>query len=297
MTELQSSPYCDEKHGEPAPLRLSVVIIDPGVPGVLARCMDSLNQLASRDRVDVRVLKQRRGESTMQARARAATDLHCDSLVFLNVRYQVSEKWARAILDAHASGASVVGGCVVSPEQPKYGLDGRRSVYLWEYVHTAPPVPAGEVRPEQARLFPGGNTSYRAEVLNTYDIAQYPNEMEFHGALAGAGVKIHRIPDAAATFEPPVVTAYIVDIFRLARDFSSAKGGSAGDRTIQALIRAFLLPGWLFFKGLSRVWERPRYRSWLLTSIPWFALFSLVQTAGEIAGYIAPPNHANGTLD
>ncbi|HWF09866.1 MAG TPA: hypothetical protein VG297_15470 [Bryobacteraceae bacterium] len=277
-------------------MTLSVLILDREPPQVLARCLASLDQLSSKHLVEVTVFRQERCESLGQARARAAAGAKGEFLVLLNPRYRVVSEWATAMLEAHAAGAAVVGGPVCPLEGLHHGFDCRRAIYLWEYVQTAPPIEAGEVAPGQAHLLPGGNTSYRTELLNRYGFARYGSEMEIHSAMAAAGVRICRNPVAVAVVESPEAIVCARELFRDAREYSAAKSGNFGARAGQALARVILLPGWLFLKGVVRVFRRPEYRSWLLASLPWFALFSLIRTAGEVAGYVHPPGRTKPSV-
>ncbi|MDP9168990.1 MAG: hypothetical protein M3N54_00110 [Acidobacteriota bacterium] len=262
------------------------MVIDSEPPDVIESCLDSLDGLRADD-VKVSVLKQNPGESLMQVRARAAAGVHTEFVVFMYARYRVTRGWTRAMLQAHKSGSAVVGGSVIISEDRRNArFTGDRSIYLWEYAPAAPPVTARKSAGEQGRSFPGGNTSYRTEILRQYDIGRYANEMDFHRALAEAGFNLHQSPEAATIYLPPPIRAYLSELYRVSREYSASRGGSGFQRMVRAGAAVALLPSYLLIKNFARVWRKPHYRWWLPGSLPWFVLFALVQTGGTVAGYL-----------
>ena len=264
-------------------MKLSVVITAQGDQQTLHRCLDSIESLPERAEIEVIVVRVDSGESLAHARARGIQDTCGDVIVILGERYRVTNNWARVILEAHESECGVIGGCVTHLASSR--IDGW-SIFLWEYIHIAPPMASGRLEGPEAVMLPGGNTSYKRKALGALDMAAFRWELDYHAALFAKGIRFCREAEMLVTYEPPPLRQFIAERFWLSYDLAAANAADLGvARKLVAGATRIILPLWLVGKMVVRTLMKKRYGLRMILSFPLLVFFSLIQTAGELAGY------------
>jgi hypothetical protein len=195
--------------------------------------------------------------------------------------YRIGAGWAEAVL-SQSEQLDVLAGEVLPPDKGWFA----GAAYLWEYVHVAPPAPAGELTREQARWAPAGAVVYRRSALDVDLIAAARSEMEYHEALFDSGRRFYRDPGMQVRFAPPV-HGFLSDRMRRSREWARLRSASMSfpARVLVAASRIGL-PIVLLGRFAVRAVVRPRYWMRALTALPFALLFAGAETLGEIEGYL-----------
>jgi hypothetical protein len=191
--------------------------------------------------------------------------------------------WARQMLEALGSGASVVGGPIENAATDTL-MDW--ASFLCEYSHCIPPLPGGAVD-----WLPGNNVVYSREVLQAHQdaIREHKWENRLHDAIRDAGTDLVCRPDIVADHEKHFTFgAYMSQRYLYSRSFAGARvRGAPTSRKVAYALGALALPPVLFWRTVSRIRAKGRHRAELNRSLPYIALFVLAWAAGELVGYLA----------
>ncbi len=279
-----------------------VIAAESGLGGPVGRCLASLRPAAD---LDVHVVfpqdalgpesraapldasfpvqvQQVPGRPTRaQLRAAGLRAAQANAVAVLNEDYQVAPGWLEAVRASAGPGSEVVCGQVDPPSGA--GL-AARAAYLWEYSHLLPPLRSGVLPPEEARWVPAGCVIYRGRARNADWLARAPSELDYHQAMAEAGVEFRREPSIRVSYHPPPWRAFLADRRRWSHDGALSRFGArpALSRFLTAVSRLALGP--LLLARLA-VRIAPKPRLWLpcLLATPLFAAFAAAETVGEVA--------------
>lgn len=215
-----------------------------------------------------------------QMRALGFRSAHAPAVAVIEDHVIVTSGWARAMLEARATGARVVGGGLVNT-----ATDTRVDWAAWlcEYNHLAAPMRAGQVEGIH-----GNHTLYDRELLRQFrDVAESGRwEDALHGAIRDAGIPLWARPDIVAGHEKHyTVREYVTQRFLYSRAYAAMRASGTG--VVRRLVYGAIglaLPPLLFYRIVSRVWRGGLYRRHLVPSLPLLALFVCAWGAGETVG-------------
>jgi hypothetical protein len=285
--------------------RTSVVICARSGPGPVLSALESLTRLPQSTALEVLVanccgeaagkaiahrypgitiIALPSGTSIAQARHAATQQTTGDLVVVLQERYRVPADWLDRLRNAHAAQpADVVSGAV----GPSLAMSAPAwAIFLAEYAHVAPPLPAGWLDRASACMIPGGNVSYKRAAFQKASMAGRLWELDFHAALYDGGARFYRDDALVAEFGyPHSAREYVAERFELSRQFAARRAAGKSLAVRVALAAACLaLPLVVVARLAGAVWSKPVYRGRFLLALPWIAAFSVVQAGGEIAG-------------
>jgi GT2 family glycosyltransferase len=191
--------------------------------------------------------------------------------------------WFAEILQAHQGPYPAVGGTVLNGSTERI-TDW--AVYLCEYSHVMPPIPAGEVGG-----IPGNNASYKREILFRVDDRVRRNCWEYflHEELKKAGVKFLSVPGIVVNHKKEFGFWYFMSQrYHYSRSFAGMRRArTTPARRLFYLACSPLLPVLMSWRIASKVWEKQRHRRELILSLPLLGLFMVSYAAGEFVGYLA----------
>lgn len=191
--------------------------------------------------------------------------------------------WARGMLTALSAATPVVGGPIENAATDSL-VDW--ASFLCEYSHCAPPLPGGTVD-----WLPGNNVVYAREVLTAHDavIREHGWENRLHDAIRATGTPLTCRPDLVVGHKKHFSFGqYMSQRYLYSRSFAGTRvrGAPLAKRLAYAL-GSLLLPPVLYFRTVSRIRAKARYRQQLNRSLPYLGLFVLAWAAGEFVGYLA----------
>ncbi len=193
----------------------------------------------------------------------------------------VPPDWAVKMLDAHRSGAVVVGGSVFNSACDRL-TDW--AAFLCEYSHCLVPPPAGP-----CEWVTGNNVTYRKELLDKYRpiIEEHRWEDHLHSALRRAGVELLSRPDIAVGHKKHYTIAeYAHQRYLYSRSFSGMRAGSMP--VPKRLVFGFLSLGLsplLFWRVVRNVLKSGRHYRQLVLSLPLLVFFALSWSLGDAVGF------------
>jgi hypothetical protein len=230
--------------------------------------------------------------SIAQSRHAATQKASGEIVAVLHERYHVPENWINLLERAHETKkAEVVGGCV-SPSSRMSAAQW--AMYLTEYTHASPPLPTGPLDRRSAEMVPGGNVSYKRAAFQRVSMAGYMWELDFHSALFDRGGTFYRDGAIIAQFGHPfTVHEYAAERFEISRDFAARRAVDmpVTARIVSAAVR-LVLPPVVIARVAAAVLKRKAYVRRFVFALPWIATFSIVQTWGEIYGYLTAAGRA-----
>jgi len=255
--------------------RLSVVIPAVSGPVVAGACEAALRRLAGVDDVEVIVVAARPGATLCQLRAEGVRQATAPNIAILGDRYQVTPGWLEVATSPARFDAA--GGCV-SPS-PRLGYFGW-CVYLSEYAQLSPPISAGGTF--DPRVLPGGNTVYRAAVLDADQLAACATELPFHAAFLASGHSAGQVGELEVVLaSTPGVGEFVRERFRFSYDIARER------KQPLRLFLSPLLPFAVLARTASSTILRRRFAwRWLACAPVIFAL-GVVQAAGDLLGHAA----------
>ncbi len=261
--------------------RLSVVVAAVSGPEAVGRCLRSLERELAGTDVELVVVEEDASRSEFAMRLEGLRRATGEIVAVVGDRYEIRPGWLRSVKDSQAD---VESGCV----EPGTGLSWAGwAMYLAEYSHVAPPMPAEVLDARGAALVPGGNAVYRRGIWD--GAAGCEAENAWHLALFRSGARFRRQPAMLAAFStPPGVKTYVRQRFAASKAWGRARadGLRPGARMAGAVSR-LLLPALLIWRRGRNCWGRGRHRARLAAALPWLVLFALVESVGEFVGFLA----------
>ena len=262
---------------ERASVILEVIVVD--------RCGPVVRNEVARLFPAVRVLAAESGTPIPQLRALGCQAATGTRVAIIEDHVIVPRGWSRALCDASRETGGVVGGSVDNGATEQL-TDW--AAFLCEYSHCLPPLPAGPTT-----WLTGNNVIYPRQLLERYHdvIAAGRWENHLHEALLRDGIQLVCRPEICVSHKKHYsVGEYLTQRFLYARSY-------AGTRLVNASVAkrvafgfaAFALPPLLFYRTVSRVLKKKRYRLRLLQSLPLLALFVGSWSVGEVVGYWSGP--------
>src|SRR5262245_36690244 len=263
-----------------ADVALEVLVVD--------RLGDALRSEIAREFPEVRVIAASTGTTIPDLRAAAIREAKAPAVAVIEDHVIVPPGWARAMLDALAAGADVVGGSI---ENAATDTVAAWAAFLCEYSACLPPLPAGPTN-----WLPGNNTVYRRELLERFRSAlegvRWENHL--HDELRRSGTTLICRPEIVVGHKKHfTVGEYFGQRYLYSRSYAGMRvAGKSIVRRFVTGLGAFLLPPVLFYRTVKRVWPNRPYRGHLLRSRPLLTLFVFAWAAGEVVGYWAGPGDA-----
>jgi len=268
----------DALSAERSGVELEVLVVD--------RCGEPVREAVRRKHPWVRVLAVDAGTTIPQMRALAFETAGAASVAVIEDHVIVPAGWARALLDAQRETAAVVGGSVDNAATERL-VDW--AAFLCEYSHCLPPLPAG-----RAEWLTGNNVVYRRDLLERYRevVAAGKWENYLHDAFKRDGVPLVCRPEIVVGHKKHyTVGEYLSQRYLYARSYAGERvKGAPLSRRVAYGFAAFALPPLLYWRTVSRVFKKGRYRSHLLRSLPLLTLFIGSWSLGEVVGYWAGPS-------
>ncbi|MDA1235282.1 MAG: hypothetical protein O3A53_10815 [Acidobacteria bacterium] len=276
---------------------LSIVVVATNLVQVTA-CVDSLMTCAALDRAEIvlvsavecspllarfpqlRIVVASADWSIPRMRAEGLRGVSATWAAVLGEDYRVGADWAEAAVSDREQ-EDVLVGEVIPPDRGLFA----GAIYLWEYLHVAPPAAAGELTREQARWAPAGAVVYQTNGLDIDLIAAARSEMEYHAALFDAGSRFRRDPEMQVRYAP-AVDDFLSDRVRRSKEWARLRAASMSlpSRWLVGSSRIGL-PIVLVGRFVARAALRPRYLVRALTAFPFTLLFAGAESVGEMQGY------------
>jgi hypothetical protein len=285
------------------PPRISVVIASVNGLGCLVECLERLEALPERDRMEIIVLDRRTDETAKVVAERFPRVVLFQGLAGMSIpelRWQgmraaageiiaviedhcmVTPHWASEILQNMGSEYGVVGGPVENGSRDRL-LDW--AFFLAEYGPCMPPLAGGETE-----SVPGNNAAYRRRVL--------PLEESVWAGLWESFLQKELRKRGVRIFLSPAMLVYHKKSFRLtemlgqrflySRSFAAmrASGMTPAGRLLYGLL-SIPLPGLLLWRMFRCLQRKQRNMREFLLGLPVICLFVVCWAAGEMAGYLA----------
>jgi hypothetical protein len=276
--------------------QLSVVIAAGSGPDPVQRCVLSLEGAEARERCEVivaarspielpewvRILIVSPEHSYPALRAAGLAAAQAPLVAVLSEDYTVDADWLTRALAAGE--ADVVSGLT---RPPSHASLAARAAWLWEYVHLAPPLPAGLLNGEEAALAPAGNVVYRRSRVAPEFLRLGDSELEYHRALYAMGMTFTRDPWMVAIYNPPGFSQFVRDRARWSYIWAKSRAQSLppNRRKIAAVSRA-LLPPLLLARFAAGIARKPHHWLSCLAACPMFVIFACAQAYGEARAYL-----------
>jgi len=255
-------------------LRLEPIVVD--------RCGEDVRGAIREQFPEAAVIAVDRRETIPAMRAVAFRHASSPAVAVIEDHVIVPLGWARAMVDALASGADVVGGGVRNAAVDRL-VD--RAAFLCEYSHLLPPQVAGRVE-----ALTGNNVSYRRAVLERYrstiDLGHWEDEL--HAVMHRDNVVLVCRPEIVVAHKMHYrVLDYLAQRFWYARAYAGLRCGamSPAARAVRA-VGSVALPPLLLQRIVARVLRSNRRDQSLTASLPLLVLFVCAWAAGEAVGYL-----------
>ncbi len=293
--------------------KLSVVI--PSVNGIgdLAGCLEALGRQRSDPEVEVIVVDrlgpglrsevERRfpwavvvpvnpGTSIPGMRAIGFRRATAPAVGVIEDHVLVRPGWCTSMLESLSEGAAIVGGAV---ENAATDTVTDWAAFLCEYSHCLPPLPAGEVD-----WLTGNNVVYSRALLDRHmDVVdRHGWEVDLHEAIRTSGTPLVCRPDIVVDHKKHfTIPEYLVLRYNYSRSFAGARvrGASRPKRAAYAAA-ALALPPVLFYRTVSRILSKGRYRDHLIRGLPAISVFVVAWAWGEAVGYWAGAGDSLGKV-
>lgn len=242
-----------------------------------------------RDRYpEVRVVEVSPGTTIPEMRHQAFRVATAPSIAVIEDHVIVPDDWAECLLRAQTPSTPVVAGAVDNAATERL-VDW--SAFLCEYSHCIPPLEGGTVQ-----WLTGNNVVYPRDLLERFAEITGSGAWEnrLHDAIRDSGIALTCHPEIVVGHKMHyTVGEYLSQRFLYARSYAGARVRGAGVvRRAFYGAAAFALPAVLYFRTVSRVLAKGRYRRELLKSLPLIAMFVVAWAAGEVVGYWTGPGHS-----
>jgi glycosyltransferase involved in cell wall biosynthesis len=296
-----------------SPPRLSVIIASVNGLGCIVECLEKLEALPERDRIEVVVLDRRTdgtasniaerfprvvlhagltGQSIPELRWRGMRAARGDLIAVIEDHCLVTPQWAAEILQSAKADYGVVGGPVENASRERM-LDW--AFFLAEYGPCMPPLAEGETD-----AVPGNNAVYRRSVLPLDEpVWAHVWESFLQNELRKRGIRI---------FLNPAMLVYHKKSFRLgemlsqrflySRSFAAMRAARMGrSRRLFYAAASLVLPVLLLWRIFRCTQSKHRNLREFLIGLPVIVLFVLSWAAGEVTGYLAGPGDSLGQVE
>ena len=224
--------------------------------------------------------------SRPRLRAAAMEAATGDAVAVLNEDYTVGDGWTSAVRETARHGAEVVCGEV----DPPAGVGAaRRAAYLWEYAHLLG-AHEGQLSDEEARWVPAGCVVYRGRARDAVLLAGAGSELDYHRAMANAGIQFFRDRSLRVVYHPPGLGRFLRNRKRWSYEWVKGRMHASPPRSrVAAALLRTPLPALLLARIGLRLVRLPRFWGVALVSLPLFAAFAAAQTVGEMEACLKAP--------
>ena len=280
--------------------KLSVIVVCLNPPDVREKCLDVLaNQMDSSDTeilvVGRSVKDEQNGggrsssirwlsapvESTVpQMRTYAILQSRGEIVALLEDDCVVSESWMSDVMKAHAGEDKIIGGAIAAGNYPRL-LDW--AVYFCEYARFMPPFSGLQ------SALPGNNVSYKRTALPSLNPTDGFYEVFFHDQWLNSGGRLVANPNMEVTNVNHWSVRHITSIpFHHGRAFAGMRSSqfSLWRKGVYSLL-SLALPTLKLYRLAVVVYNRRKYRSQFIFSLPLTAIFLASWSIGEMIGYAA----------
>jgi glycosyl transferase family 2 len=258
-------------------VKMEVIVAD--------RCGEELRKQIAQRFPRTRVLPAPAGTPIPDLRASGFAAACADAVAVIEDHVLVPRDWARRLVAAQQHGEEVVGGSV-SNAATESTVDW--AAFLCEYSHLLAPMPAGP-----SETLTGNNIVYRRALLDRYRAETEAGRFEdhLHRALRRDGVILFCRPEIEVAHKKHyTVGSYLGQRYLYARSYAGGRlSGASWPTRLGYAVAASVLPPVLFFRIVSRVIARRRYRRELAKALPLIALFVVGWAGGEMVGALAGP--------
>ena len=293
--------------------KLSVVIASVNGMPIIGECLESLQQQAGVDEIEV-VVANRRGHGVGMAirenypgvklieahpqtpiphlRALAFRETVADVVAVLEDHCIVEPDWARRMIEAQRGDYPVIGGSV---ENAACDRLADWAFYFCEYSQAMKPMPEGEVED-----IVGNNTTYKREVLERFwhHIENGVWDSILHKHMRIAHLPLYAIPSITVHHKMSAsLPWFITQKYHFARAFAGTRfdGSARLRRTVYGACAVFL-PFILAQRIALRVWRKGAHRREFLLSFPILMLLLLSWGVGEAIGYMFGPGSSEAKV-
>ncbi len=193
--------------------------------------------------------------------------------------------WAQAVLRAHATGPSAIGGAMEI--DPGAGMVDR-AIFFCRYSGYIPPFP-----PRWLEDLAGDNSSYKRAALDQVreETAEGFWETFVHQGLRRRGERLLCDPSILMSYAGPLAgLSFLKTRWAHGRYFAARRSHAL--RRPERLLRAAafpIVPFLMLLRIAARVWRARRYRTQFLLCLPLVTGFLAAWSAGEFLGYALGP--------
>lgn len=245
---------------------------------------DHTPDLISSKFTDVRLLQFQEPLTISQLRGRGIASARGQIIAVLDPYSMVTDDWLSELLRIHSVRPNLIIGGTVE----LYGA-ASASVFSWatyinEYGMFMSPVREGETK-----ILPGSNISYKREVLFEDSNPRFPEFWKtfVNGSVEEQNSPLWLAPSIVVCLNKPISFGdYWRTRFHHGRCFAGMRNASAGSG--ERVFRAITAPGIpfvLLWRWSKIYWAKRRYRSKLLTTLPFQILLFGNWAFGELVGY------------
>ena len=248
---------------------------------------DEISEAIRRDYPEVRLIDCPPETSLPELRTVALEQAQGEFVAVTEDHCVPAEDWLDAIAAAFREapdGTVAVGGCVENGVADR-ALDW--ATFLCEYSACLAPVPEG-----RAQALPGMNVAYRRTVLTELERSRLTRgfwETTVHPELLRRGLILYSTNRIVMYHSKRFsFRLFAHQRFLYSKYFAGTRFGR-GQYLWRAAASALslLLPAVLLSRIARQVWKKGRLRAELLSALPMLAVFAVIWSLGEIAGYLA----------
>jgi hypothetical protein len=192
----------------------------------------------------------------------------------------VTPRWARAAVDAHEHGHSVVGGPIRNVATARVR---DWAAFFCEYSAFMEPLPQGEVG-----ALTGMNVAYDRRAIDAMDDLLRKGVWEgwLHARLRERGIGLYCAADMVLEHEKDFgLGEFLSQRWHYSRSYAGMRSEGLGRRRYLYALASPLLPPVLYWRMAKNVFSRGRRRREFLVATPLILLCVCVWAAGEAIGY------------
>ncbi len=284
---------------------LSIIVVCLNSPDVREKCLDMLvsqvesnnteilavGHWAAEDNADnekissIRWLAAPAEYSVPQMRTHAILQCRGEIVALLEDDCVVSDGWLSDVIHAHAGKEEIIGGGIVPGDYPHL-IDW--TIYFCEYARFMPPFLGLQ------NALPGNNVSYKRTVLPPLNPGDGFYEVFFHDRVMESGGRLIANSNLAVTNVNHWSIRHLTSIpFHHGRAFAGMRSAQfpLWRRGAYSLL-SLALPILKLYRLAVVVYNRRKYRSQFIFSMPLIAIFLVSWSIGEMVGYAAGPGQS-----
>lgn len=285
--------------------KLSVIVVCLNSPDVREKCLTALANQIDPNNTEILVVSRwtnddrKEGErlssihwlsapseSTIpQMRTQGILQSRGEIVALLEDDCVVSSSWLSDVIQAHAGEDKIIGGAIAAEHYHSL-LDW--AVYFCEYARFMPPFSGSQ------SALPGNNVSYKRTALPSLNPADGFYEVFFHDQWLRSGGRLLANPNMAVTNINHWTIRHITNIpFHHGRAFAGMRSAQfpLWRKGVYSLL-SLALPILKLYRLAVVVYNRRKYRSQFIFSIPFTVLFLVSWSIGEMLGYAAGPGRS-----